>query len=137
MTEKIVVETLVHAALETVWNAYNTPEDIVRWNTASDDWHTTKSSVDLRVGGEFSSRMEAKDGSFGFDFAGTYTAIVPRERIEYSFGDRTASVEFLPEAQGVTVRVSFDPETQNPVEMQRGGWQAILDNFRKYVEAKA
>ena len=137
MTEKIVVEILVHAAIETVWNTYNTPEDIVRWNTASDDWHTTKSSVDLRVGGEFSSRMEAKDGSFGFDFAGTYTAIVPRERIEYSFGDRTASVEFLPEAQGVTVRVSFDPETQNPVEMQRGGWQAILDNFRKYVEAKA
>src|SRR5262249_17887432 len=115
--------------------AYNTPADIKQWNTASDDWHTTKSSVDLRPGGQFSSRMEAKDGSFGFDFAGTYTRIEPQTLIEYTFGDRTGRVEFLPGNGGVTVRVTFDAETQNPVEQQRGGWQAILDNFAKHVEA--
>jgi uncharacterized protein YndB with AHSA1/START domain len=136
MTEKIVVKTKINAPLEAVWNAYNSPDDIVRWNTPSDDWHTTKSSVDLRVGGEFSSRMEAKDGSFGFDFAGTYTKIVPMSEIEYAFGDRTATVEFETSSDAVTVRVSFDPETENPVEMQRGGWQAILANFAKHVHAK-
>lgn len=136
MTEKIVVETRVRAPLETVWSAYTTPDDIVKWNAASDDWHTTKATVDLRAGGKFSSRMEAKDGSFGFDFAGEYTRVVPRSRIEYSFGDRAAVVEFLADADAVTVRVSFDPETTNPVEMQRGGWQAILANFAKHVEAK-
>lgn len=132
---KITVEKLVKAPVATVWSAYTTPADIVRWNAASDDWHTTKASVDLRVGGEFSSRMEAKDGSFGFDFAGTYTKIEPEKRIEYAFGDRAAVVEFLPVADGVKVRVTFDAETQNPAEMQRGGWQAILDNFAKHVEA--
>jgi uncharacterized protein YndB with AHSA1/START domain len=132
---KIIVETLVAAPLGEVWRAYTTPEDIIKWNAASDDWHTTKASVDLRVGGEFSSRMEAKDGSFGFDFAGTYTVVKPQERIEYAFGDRHALVEFLAGPDGVTVQVSFDPETEHPVEMQREGWQAILDNFRKHVEA--
>lgn len=136
MTERIIVETRVKAPLEKTWSAYTTPDDIVAWNTASPDWHTTKASVDLRVGGDFSSRMEAKDGSFGFDFAGTYTKIVPQSLIEYSFGDRTASVRFEAHSDTVTVRVSFDPETENPVEMQRGGWQAILDNFAKHVEAK-
>ena len=136
MTEKIVVETIVQATLESVWSAYTTSSDIVKWNTASDDWHTTTATVDLRVGGDFSSRMEAKDGSFGFDFAGTYTKIVPRSLIEYSFGDRTAVVDFEAKDEAVAVRVSFDPETQNPVEMQRGGWQAILANFGKHVEAK-
>jgi len=136
MTEKIVVETIVQATLESVWSAYTTSSDIVKWNTASDDWHTTTATVDLRVGGDFSSRMEAKDGSFGFDFAGTYTKIVPRSLIEYSFGDRTAVVDFEAKDEAVAVRVSFDPETQNPVEMQRGGWQAILANFTKHVEAK-
>lgn len=130
----ITVETLVNAPLAEVWRAYLTPEDIVQWNAASDDWHTTKAAVDLRVGGEFSSRMEAKDGSFGFDFAGTYTLVDPERRIGYAFGDRTAEVEFSDSPTGVIVRVTFDPETENPVEMQRGGWQAILDNFKKYVE---
>src|SRR5712672_2854438 len=101
---KITVETFVNAPVATVWSAYTTPEDIKRWNTASDDWHTTKSTVDLRVGGVFSSRMEAKDGSVGFDFAGTYTKIVPHALIEYSFGDRAGVVEFVPGASGVTVR---------------------------------
>ena len=133
---KITVEAFVKAPVETVWRAYTTPDDIKQWNTASDDWHTTESTVDLRVGGEFSSRMEAKDGSFGFDFAGTYTKIVPYELIEYSFGDRTAVVEFAPDADGVNVSVTFDAESENPVEQQRQGWQAILNNFKKYVETR-
>ena len=133
---KITVETIVNAPIAKVWTAYVTPDDIKQWNTASDDWHTTKSAVDLRVGGAFSSRMEAKDGSFGFDFAGTYTSIVPQKLIEYSFGDRAGVVEFLPGPKGVTVRVTFDAETQNPIEQQRAGWQAILNNFAKHVEAK-
>jgi uncharacterized protein YndB with AHSA1/START domain len=134
---KITVETLIPAPMETVWAAYTTPEDIVLWNAASDDWHTTSSKVDLRVGGEFSSRMEAKDGSFGFDFSGTYTNIIPNELIEYSFGDRHAAISFDAGGEGVKVTVSFDAEVENPIEMQRDGWQAILDNFRKHVLAKA
>ena len=132
---KITVETLIKAPVGKVWSAYTTPADITQWNAASDDWHTTTSTVDLRVGGAFSSRMEAKDGSFGFDFAGTYTQIVPNELIEYSFGDRVCAVEFMAGANGVTVRVTFDAETENPVEQQREGWQAILNNFAKHVEA--
>ncbi|MFH2211184.1 MAG: SRPBCC family protein [Pseudomonadota bacterium] len=132
---KITVETIVKAPVAKVWGAYTTPDDIKQWNAASDDWHTTKSTVDLRVGGVFTSRMEAKDGSFGFDFAGTYTKIVPNELIEYSFGDRTGAVEFIAGANDVTVRVTFDAESENPVEQQRQGWQAILNNFAKHVEA--
>lgn len=132
---KIAVETNVNAPVAKVWSAYTTPNDIKQWNAASDDWHTTKSTVDLRVGGAFSSRMEAKDGSFGFDFAGTYTKVVPNALLEFSFGDRSASVEFVPRADGVVVRVSFDAESQNSVAQQKNGWQAILDNFAKYVEA--
>ncbi len=132
---KITVETIVKAPVAKVWSAYTTPDDIKHWNTASDDWHTTKSTVDLRVGGAFTSRMEAKDGSFGFDFAGTYTKIVPNELIEYSFGDRNGAVEFIADANGVTVRVTFDAESENPVVQQRQGWQAILNNFAKHVEA--
>ena len=133
---KISVESHVKAPVAAVWHAYTTPEDILRWNAASDDWHTTAATVDLREGGDFSSRMEAKDGSFGFDFAGTYTKVVPNERLEFSFGDRAAAVEFVPAQGGVDVRVTFDAETENPVEMQRQGWQAILDNFARYVEAR-
>ena len=133
---KISVESHVKAPVAAAWHAYTTPEDILRWNAASDDWHTTAATVDLREGGEFSSRMEAKDGSFGFDFAGTYTKVVPNERLEFSFGDRAAAVEFVPAQGGVDVRVTFDAETENPVEMQRQGWQAILDNFARYVEAR-
>jgi uncharacterized protein YndB with AHSA1/START domain len=134
---KITVETTVKAPVAKVWAAYTSPDDIKQWNTASDDWHTTRASVDLRVGGAFSSRMEAKDGSFGFDFAGTYTEVVPQERLAYAFGDRAAVVEFVNGAAGVTVRVSFDAETQHSVEQQTQGWQAILNNFAKHVEAQA
>ena len=133
---KITVESFVNASIDKVWSAYTTPDDIKQWNAASDDWHTTSSSVDLRDGGAFSSRMEAKDGSFGFDFAGTYTRIVPQQSIEYSFGDRSGLVEFVSAENGVTVRSTFDAESTHPVEMQRQGWQAILDNFAKHVEAK-
>ena len=130
---KITVETVVDAPIARVWRAWTTPKDIMQWNAASDDWHTSSAAVDLRVGGAFTSRMEAKDGSMGFDFAGTYTKVVPHERIEFSFGDRVASVEFAQGASGVTVRETFDAETEHPVEQQRQGWQAILDNFAKHV----
>jgi uncharacterized protein YndB with AHSA1/START domain len=133
---KITVETNVRAPIEKVWQAYTTPEDITQWNAASDDWHTTRSSVDLRVGGAFSSRMEAKDGSFGFDFAGTYTNIVPNRQIEYSFGDRAAMVEFTEKPEGVNVRVSFDAESAHSSEQQQAGWQAILNNFARHVEGR-
>lgn len=132
----ITVESKAMAPIDQVWKAYTTPEDIMKWNAASDDWHTTAASVDLRVGGSFSSRMEAKDGSFGFDFAGTYTEVLPNKRIGYSFGDRNATVDFLQEADGVVVRVSFDAEEVHSLEQQRNGWQAILDRFARYVETK-
>lgn len=133
---QIIVETNVSAPVDAVWNTYTTPDDIKKWNAASDDWHTTAANVDLRVGGTFSSRMEAKDGSFGFDFAGAYTKIVTNELIEYSFGDRTAKVEFIQNPTDVKVRVSFEAETTHPIEQQRDGWQAMLNKFSQYVGAK-
>lgn len=136
MTTKVTVETRVNAPVAEVWRAYTTPSDIQQWNTASDDWHTTKCAVDLRVGGIFSSRMEAKDGSFGFDFEGTYTKVIPHELLEFSFGDRAASVAFISGATGVTVRVVFDAESENPIEQQQQGWQAILNNFATFVQAR-
>ena len=133
---QIVVETTVSAPMDAVWRAYTTPSDIKNWNAASDDWHTTAADVDLRVGGKFSSRMEAKDGSFGFDFAGTYTRIVTNELIEYSFGDRIAKVEFIQNPADVTVRVSFDAESSHSIDQQRDGWQAILNRFSQYVQTQ-
>jgi uncharacterized protein YndB with AHSA1/START domain len=133
---KITVESIVRAPVDVVWRAWTTPDDIVQWNAASDDWHTTKASVDLRVGGAFSSRMEAKDGSMGFDFAGTYTQVVEHRLIECAFGERQLRVEFLHGPDGVTVRETFDAETTHPVEQQRQGWQAILDRFARHVERR-
>jgi uncharacterized protein YndB with AHSA1/START domain len=134
---RIVVETTVRAPIADVWRAYTTPGDIIKWNAASDDWHTPHASVDLRIGGTFRSRMEAKDGSAGFDFEGTYTNIVEHRLIEYAFGDRTARVDFIPGPTGVKVRVIFDSDTVYSVDQQRAGWQAILDNFKTYVESRA
>ena len=135
---KITVETIVKAEPSRVWDSWNNPADIKQWNNASDDWHTTRSSVDLREGGKFVSRMEAKDGSEGFDFEGTYTRVVPNEAIEYRMGDgREVKVEFVERADGVLVRETFDAESANTPELQRQGWQAILDNFGRHVEAKA
>ena len=131
---KITVSTRVQAPLAEVWRAYTTPEDILVWNTASADWHTTAATVDLRPGGRFSSRMEAKDGSLGFDFAGEYTQVVPHQLIAYSFGDRAARVEFAEGADGVTVRVAFDGEPTHSEEQQRSGWQAILESFARHVQ---
>lgn len=131
---QITIETNVAAPIEAIWHAWTTPEQIKQWNAASDDWHTTDSKVDLRVGGQFTSRMEAKDGSMGFDFAGTYTTIVPHERIECEFGGRSLKVEFIPTDNGVIVRETFDAEDTHSAEQQREGWQAILDRFKQHVE---
>ena len=131
---KITIETIVNAPVEDVWRAWTTPDDIKQWNTASEDWHTTRASVDLRVGGAFSSRMEAKDGSMGFDFAGTYTKIVVNELVECSFGERTLQVEFSEGTNGVTVRETFDAESTHSIDQQRDGWQSILNNFARHVE---
>ncbi len=133
---KITVEVLVKAPMEVVWSAWTTPEDIVKWNAASDDWHTTRATVDLREGGAFSSRMEAKDGSVGFDFAGTYTKVVKHAALESELGDRTLLVEFITAPDGVTVRETFDAEPTHSIEQQRDGWQAILNRFAHHVETK-
>jgi uncharacterized protein YndB with AHSA1/START domain len=134
---KITVETVVKAPVNRVWDAWNSPAEIQQWNAAQDDWHTTRSTVDLREGGKFLSRMEAKDGSAGFDFEGTYTRVVPQRTIEYRMSDgRQVKTDFVESADGVAIRSTFDAETENPPEMQRQGWQAILDNFRRHVEAE-
>ena len=133
----ITVTTTVNSDLDTVWRAWNNPDDIRQWNTASADWHTTAASVDLRVGGMFSSRMEAKDGSTGFDFAGIYTRVVPREVIEYEMTDgRAVNIQFQSNGDSVTVTETFDPDSVYDPELQRAGWQSILDNFARHVEAK-
>jgi len=131
---KITVETTAKVPISKVWKSYTSPEDIIKWNAASDDWHTVKSAVDLRAGGQFSSRMEAKDGSFGFDFEGTYTNIVENRLIEYSFGERNAKVEFSETPSGINVRVTFDAEDSHSIDQQRDGWQAILNNFKRHTE---
>ena len=133
---KITVEKNINASRQVVWNTYTNPEDIVHWNAASDDWHTTNARVDLRVGGAFSSRMEAKDGSFGFDFAGTYTKLIPHQCLEYTFGDRVAQVSFTDTPSGTNVKIVFDAESTHSIEQQQSGWQAILNHFACYVEAK-
>ena len=135
---EITVETVVKAPLSEVWKAWNDPKDIVQWNSAQDDWHTTRSAVDLREGGKFLARMEARDGSAGFDFEGTFTRVVPHDLIEYRMSDgREVRVEFVERPGGVVVRETFDAETENPPEVQRAGWQAILDHFGRHVEAKS
>lgn len=137
METQITVKALINDSVEAVWNCWTTPEHIVRWNNASDDWHTPRAENDLRKGGRFLSRMEAKDGSFGFDFGGTYTNVELYERIEYIMDDkRKVTVTFENQGKQTLVSESFDPEDTNSLEMQRAGWQAILDNFKKYVETK-
>ncbi len=134
---KITVEAKIAAPVDKVWQAWTTPNDIKQWNTASDDWHTTAADVDLRPGGSFSSRMEAKDGSMGFDFAGTYTQVVKHKLLECALGDRVLLVEFLGGDNQTIVRETFDSEPTHSEEQQRSGWQAILDRFAHYVENKA
>lgn len=133
---KIVIQTTIKSSIEKVWAAWTTPDDINLWNAASDDWHNPRSTNDLRVDGKFSYRMEAKDGSFGFDFEGTYTNVEHGKLIEYVLGDgRTVSVAFESVDEGVKVLEAFDAEDSNSAEMQRQGWQSILDRFCAYVEA--
>ncbi len=135
-TPQITVETSVKAPVAKVWQYWSEPEHIKKWNSASPDWHTPRAENDLRTGGKFSSRMEARDGSMGFDFGGTYTEVVPQKTIAYTMGDgRKVSVHFEEKGGETAVIEHFDPESQNPVEMQRGGWQSIMDNFKTYVEA--
>ncbi len=134
-TEKIIVTVLVHAEAKKVWDYYTLPEHITKWNFADPSWHCPTASNDLRVGGIFSARMEAKDGSFGFDFTTIYTEVVEGESFASEFDGRTATVLFKNLGNQTEVVVTFDPETENPIELQRGGWQAILNNFKNYTES--
>lgn len=133
--QKITIATTVAVSAKQAWNAFTTPNDITQWNFASDDWCCPRSDVDLRVGGRQVSRMEAKDGSIGFDFAGTYEEVAPHRSITFVLDDgRKARTTFTEQDGKTHVETTFDPEDQNPVEMQREGWQAILDNFKAHVE---
>jgi uncharacterized protein YndB with AHSA1/START domain len=133
----ITIETTVSAHIDQVWNAWISPTAIEQWNFASDAWQCPTATVDLRVGERFSSRMEAKDGSMGFDFEGTFTAIDPQKNIEYSLDDdRKVTVRFEDSAEGVRVIETFEAEDELTGEQQRQGWQAILNNFKHYVESK-
>ncbi|HZX59466.1 MAG TPA: SRPBCC family protein [Mucilaginibacter sp.] len=132
----ITIEAIVNVPVEKAWEVYTNPKHVTQWNHASDDWHSPSAENDLRVGGAFSYRMEAKDGSFGFDFGGIYDEVKPNELLSYTIGDgRTVKNVFAKEGNATKVTVTFEAENQNPVEMQRGGWQAILDNFKMYAES--
>lgn len=131
----ITIESTINAPVEKVWEYWTMPEHITQWSFASDDWHTPHAENDLRVGGKFSSRMEAKDGSFGFDFGGVNDVITPNDYIEYTLADeRKVKIYFKAEGDKTKVTETFEAEDTNPIEMQKGGWQAILDNFKKYAE---
>ncbi len=131
----VTVQVLVDASIDTVWKCWTTPADIIKWNNASDDWHTPEASLDLRKGGKFSYRMEAKDASMGFDFGGVYSDIVDKQEINYTLEDgRKTKITFIEVDNKVQVIESFEAEDINSIEMQRQGWQAILDNFQRYVE---
>lgn len=134
METKITVEALINADKNKVWDYYTKPEHITKWNFADPSWHCPTATNDMKVGGIYNARMEAKDGSFGFNFEAVYTEIINGEFFAYKFGDRQASVMFKAQNGQILITVTFDPETQNPVEMQRQGWQAILNNFKKYAE---
>jgi len=134
---KITVETLVSANIEKVWNYFTQAEHIVKWNFASDDWHCPKATNDLKVGGKFSSTMASKDGKMSFDFEGVYSAVTIHKHIAYGLADgRKVQVDFISEGKNTRVVETFDAEKENPIEMQKGGWQAILDNFKKHTEGK-
>jgi uncharacterized protein YndB with AHSA1/START domain len=137
-TTKITVSATIQAPVEKVWKFWADPDHITQWNNASDDWHTPHATNDLRTGGKFRSRMEAKDGSMGFDFEGVYSEVIPNKRIAYAMSDgREVVVTFTTKGNETTVEETFDAEATNSIELQRDGWQAILNNFKKYVESKA
>ena len=132
---KVTIQTTVNAPLEKTWRLWNTAEHVKQWNNASPDWHTPKAENDLREGGSFSYRMEAKDGSFGFDFGGVYDEVKPNEKLAYTMDDgRKVQVTFTGKGDQTEITEVFDAEEENSIELQRTGWQAILDNFKKYAE---
>jgi len=132
----ITITTTVLAPAEKVWERWTVPEHIIKWNNASDDWHTTHAENDLRIGGKFLSRMEAKDGSFGFDFIGIYDLVKENKLLEYTLGDgRKVIIVFTGISNTTNIVETFEAESENSIEMQRSGWQAILENFKKYAEA--
>lgn len=132
---KITVQTTVNATIEKVWKIWTTPNDILHWNNASEDWHTTKAENDLKVGGKFSYRMEAKDGSFGFDFEGIYDTVKTNELIAYTMADgRKSIITFKQQGNNINISQTFEAETENTIELQKNGWQAIMNNFKKYTE---
>lgn len=134
--KKVIVEAIIAADTIKVWDYWNKPEHITKWNYASDDWHCPKAENDLRIGGKLSSRMEAKDGSIGFDFEAVYDQVIAQKKISYTMSDgRKATTEFERQDDKTKVKTIFDAENDNPVEMQREGWQTILNNFKKYVES--
>lgn len=138
MKDAITIQVIINAPLEKVWECWNKPEYITKWAFASDDWEAPNAENDLKVGGRFKTVMSAKDKSASFDFTGTYTVLKELELIEYDMDDgRHVKVEFKTTQNGVEITETFDPENENPPEMQRSGWQAILNNFKKYVETKA
>lgn len=131
----ITIQTRVNKPLAEVWQKWTQPEHIIHWNHASDDWHSPSATNDLRPQGRFSYRMEAKDGSFGFDYCGTYDEIIEGQKLSFTLDDsRKVEVEFIEEGGGVLVRETFATENVHNLEQQRTGWQAILDNFKRYVE---
>jgi uncharacterized protein YndB with AHSA1/START domain len=133
----VTIEAIIDAPVEKVWRLWTDPKHIMKWNQASDDWHTVRAENDLREGGKFLSRMEAKDGSMGFDFGGIYNKVRERSLINYTMGDgREVRVSFISRGKGTTVIETFEAEQENEIEMQRTGWQAILNNFKDYVEGK-
>jgi uncharacterized protein YndB with AHSA1/START domain len=135
-TSKITVDATISAEPKKVWDYWTKPEHITKWNFASDDWHCPSAENDLRVGGKFKAKMEAKDGSFGFEFETVYDELIDQKKIAYTMGDgRKAITHFEKINGGTKVTTTFDAEKENPVEMQKGGWQAILNNFKKYTEA--
>lgn len=136
MKQPITIETTVNSDINNVWKHFNEPESIKGWAFANEDWHAPASENDLRVGGSFKTTMAAKDGSFSFDFGGVYNEVRTNERIAYTLGDgRKVTIDFAPVGDAVKVTETFDPEAENSEELQRAGWQAILDNFRKYAES--
>lgn len=135
---KISIETVVSAPLSSVWSSWVTPEDITKWNYAIDEWCCPNAEINLQVGEKFSYRMEAKDGSMGFDFEGTFTKVTPNEAIHFELEDnRVVTVEFSETAEGVKVLETFEAEDENSAEQQKQGWQSILNNFKKHVEGKS
>ncbi|SMO83562.1 SRPBCC family protein [Solitalea koreensis] len=131
----ITIQAIVNAPVEKVWEVWTSPEHITKWNQASNDWHTTKAENDLRPAGKFLSRMEAKDGSFGFDFEGVYSDVKTNELIAYAMADgRKVEIKFTGNGNETKVVESFEAEEVNSIEMQRDGWQAILNNFKEYTE---